>query len=161
MSGFSIDRNKGKISDIKQNIENNKGELAKLEENKQNLLDAGTDIQASDIDEDTQKKIMDLINQALEENAEKGEECADAMTDDVKDLEDMRQETQESMQSNEQEKEKLEKKKALLDRVGLGGSLEEGIAELDDNRMQLDELMDNLSNTEQELNAVSQKLRAL
>ena len=38
MGNFSLDRSKGKVSDIKQNIENKKGELAQLEENKQKLL---------------------------------------------------------------------------------------------------------------------------
>ena len=161
MAGYSIDRNKGKVSDIKQNIENKKGELSKLEENKQALLDAGTELQASDLDEDVQQVLMEQINRALEENAEKGDEISDQMTSDVQDIEEMRQETQESMQSNEEEKSKLEQKKALLDRFGLGGALEEGISELDDNKMQLEEFMDDLMNTEQELTEVSQKLRSL
>ena len=161
MAGYSIDRNRGKVSDIKQNLDNNKNELADLEKNKQALLDAETELQASDLDEDVQKTLMEQINRALEENAEKGEEVSDRMTADFQDIEEMRQETQDSMQSNEQERGKLEQKKALLDKFGLGGALEDGIAELDDNRVQLEDFMDDLSNTEKELSEVSQKLKSL
>lgn len=161
MAGFSIDRNKGKISDIKQNIENNKSELHNLENNKQELLDLGTAVQVSDLDEDHQQVLMEKINEDLEENAEKGKEIAETMTSDFQNVEGIRQETQESLNSNAQVKSKFEHKKAMLDKFGLGRGMEEGIAELDDNRMELEGLMDDLSNTEKELTEVSRKLQSL
>ena len=161
MAGISLDRNKGKVSDIKQNIESKKGELSQLEENKQKLLEAGTDIQASDIDEDVQKILMEKINQSLEENSEKGEQLSQEMNTDVKDLESMKQEVDESKKSNEQERSKLEKKKELLDKVGLGGSLEEAISELNNNYMNLEDFQASLTETQKELNSVSQRLSSL
>ena len=91
---YSLERNKGKVSDIKQNIDTKKSELKNLEENKENLLEAGREVQRSEIDEDVQKTLMDQINQALEANAEKGDELADDMNVDAKDLENMKQEMQ-------------------------------------------------------------------
>jgi len=158
---INLDRNKGKVSDIKQNIDNKKGELAKLEENKEKLLEAGTDIQGSDIDENVQKQILQEINQALEDNAEKGQELSDEMNDDANDLEEMKQETAESMDSNDEERSKLEQKKALLDRFGLGGSLDDALSELDDNKKDLEEFNDTLIETEKEMHEVSQKLSSL
>lgn len=161
MSKFSIDRSKGKISDIKHNIEIKKNELSKLQENKKALLDAGTDIQASDIDENVQRILMEKINSSLEENAEKGEELSNEMNSDFDSIETMKLETDESIKSNQKEKVKLEQKKALLERFGLGSYLENGISELEDNYTNLENLNENLIETEKELSEVSQKLSTL
>ncbi len=161
MAKFNLDRNKGKVSDIKQNIDTKKSELAQLEENKQKLLEAGTDIQGSDIDEDAQRTIMQEINRALEENAEKGQELSDEMNADAKDLEDLKQETQDSMESNKSEREKLEKKQAILDKIGLGRTLDDALTELDDNMTDLNEFQESLIETEKEMDETAKKLSML
>lgn len=158
---INLDRNKGRVSDIKQNIENKKGELTKLEENKEKLIEAGTDIQASDIDENVQKQILQELNLALEDNAEKGQDLSNEMNDDANDLEKMKQETLDSMGSNDEERKKIEQKKALLDRVGLGSSLDDALSELDDNKKDLEEFNESLIETEKEMHEVSQKLSLL
>lgn len=158
---INLDRNKGRVSDIKQNIENKKGELTKLEENKEKLIEAGTDIQASDIDENVQKQILQELNLALENNAEKGQDLSNEMNGDANDLEKMKQETLDSMGSNDEERKKIEQKKALLDRVGLGSSLDDALSELDDNKKDLEEFNESLIETEKEMHEVSQKLSLL
>lgn len=158
---FNLERNKGKVDEIKQNIEAKKGELAKLEENKEKLMDAGTDIQGSEIDEEVQETIMEQINRALEENAEKGTELSGEMDSDARQLDELKQETSESISSNDEQKSKLEQKKALLDRFGLGGSLEDAISELDDNKQDLEEFNEELIETEKEMHEVSHKLSSL
>lgn len=158
---INLDRNKGRVSDIKQNIENKKGELTKLEENKEKLIEAGTDIQASDIDENVKKQILQELNLALEDNAEKGQDLSNEMNDDANDLEKMKQETLDSMGSNDEERKKIEQKKALLDRVGLGSSLDDALSELDDNKKDLEEFNESLIETEKEMHEVSQKLSLL
>lgn len=158
---FNLERNKGKVDEIKQNIEAKKGELAKLEENKEKLMDAGTDIQGSEIDEEVQETIMEQINRALEENAEKGTELSGEMDSDARQLDELKQETSESISSNDEQKSKLEQKKALLDRFGLGGSLEDAISELDDNKQDLEEFNEELIETEREMHEVSHKLSSL
>ena len=158
MGNFSLDRSKGKVSDIKQNIENKKGELAQLEENKQKLLDAGTDIQGADIDENVQNQIMQEINRALEDNAEKGKELSDEMNEDAKDLEDLKQEAQASMESNKTEREKLQEKQSVLDKIGLGGSLDDALTELDDNMGDLTEFQESLIETERDMDETAKRL---
>ena len=161
MGNFSLDRSKGKVSDIKQNIENKKGELAQLEENKQKLLDAGTDIQGADIDENVQNQIMQEINRALEDNAEKGKELSDEMNEDAKDLEDLKQEAQASMESNKTEREKLQEKQSVLDKIGLGGSLDDALTELDDNMGDLTEFQESLIETERDMDETAKRLSML
>ena len=161
MAGFRIDDKRNKVSDIKKNIETKKGELEQLENHKQELLDAGTDMQGSEIDEDVQATLMELINGALEDNAEKGRELSNEMNSDLDSLEDMKQETQESVKSNESQRKSLESKKALLDKFGIGGKLEGAISELDTNMGQLEDLNDSLIETEKELSDVSAKLGML
>lgn len=161
MAGFRIEDKKNKVSDIKKNIETKKGELEQLEKHKQELLDAGTDMQGSEIDDDSQATIMELINEALEDNAEKGKELSSEMNSDLESIEGMKQETQESVKSNESQRKSIESKKALLDKFGIGGKLESAISELDANRGQLDNLNDSLIETEKELSNVSAKLGML
>ena len=71
---YNVEKTKNKIGEIKKNIETKKGELSNLEKNKQELLDAGVSVQGADLDEKVQKTVMDAINNALEANAEKGQE---------------------------------------------------------------------------------------
>lgn len=161
MANFSIDKTKDKISDVKRNLDTKKGELEQLETKKNSLLDAASDIQASNIDEETQRTVMELINESLEETSEKGAELSNEMSADFESIESMKQEAQESMESNQQERASLEQKKALLDKMGLGGKLEESICELDSNRHELTDLTLSLAETEKELSAVSSKLDML
>lgn len=161
MANFSIDKTKDKISDVKRNLDTKKGELEQLETKKNSLLDAASDIQASNIDEETQRTVMELINESLEETSEKGAELSNEMSADFESIESMKQEAQESMESNQQERASLEQKKSLLDKMGLGGKLEESISELDSNRQELTDLTSSLAETEKELSAVSSKLDML
>lgn len=158
---YNLERNKGKVSDIKQNIDTKQNEFKDLEKNKDELLEAGIEIQNSNIDENVQENLMNQINQALEANAEKGDELADEMNLDAKDLEDIKQETQESVQSNITERKNLEKKQKLLDKFGLGNKLDNAISELDDNKAQLEDFNQSLIDAGQKIDQVSQKLRSL
>lgn len=55
-------------------------------------------------------------------------------------LEEMAQEVDESKSDTESERGKLEQKKVLLDKFGLGASLDNGISEMDDSLSQLEDL---------------------
>lgn len=157
MASFSIDRTRGKVSDIQQNIENKKSELSQLEDQKKELLDAGTAVQDSDIDENVQKLIMEKINEALEDNSEKAQEISTEMNSDVSDIEEMKKETQESTDSNAKERGSIEQKKRLLDRFGIGSSLDSALSDLDDNKRNLDDLMGLLIETGKELDDLAGK----
>ncbi len=161
MSNYNIDRTKGKVEDIQQNLEVKKGELKELKANKEKILEAGMNIQASKIDEKVQRQLMESINDSLKENAEKGEALSKEMESDFKDIENMKQETNESEKSNLEEKDRLERVKDLLKPFGLDKKIEEGIRILEDNHEQLEDIKNSLISTEKELNNVSNQLNTL
>lgn len=137
---YNVEKTKNKIGEIKKNIETKKGELSNLEKNKQELLDAGVSVQGADLDEKVQKTVMDAINNALEANAEKGQELNSELSENMSDLESLKQNTQNSLESAKSEKAKIEHKKALLDKLGLGQHLERGISDLENNQKELGDI---------------------
>lgn len=158
---YSIDRSRGKVSDIKQNIEQKRNEAKSLEENKRELLDAGLEIQDSDLEENVQRRLLQEIAEALEDNSEKAEELSDEMNPDVTDIEDMKQETQLSTESNMSERSSLEQKKQLLDRFGIGSSIDAAISDLDGNRADLEDFMESLIDTGKELDDLARRFSTI
>lgn len=158
---YNIDRSRGKVSDIQRNIENKRSEANALEENKQELLDSRIEIEDSDLDEDVQRRLVREIAGALEENREKAQEISDEMNADVADIEEMKQEAQVSMESNASVRASLERKKQLLDRFNVGSSLDAGLVDLEDNRMDLEGFMDSLIDTGKELDDLARRLSTI
>lgn len=158
---YSVEKTKNKIGEIKKNIETKKGELSNLEKNKQELLEAGMSIQGADLDAKVQKTVMDAINNALEANAEKGQELNNELNENMSDLEDMKQNTQNSLESSKSEKTKLEQKKAMLDKIGGGRFLEKGISDLESNQKELGDINKELTNAQREISNTAQKLALL
>lgn len=157
----NIDKVKDKQSDIKRNLDTKKKELNQLEERKQALLDSGIDVQNSDMDESTKRLVMEQINQALEENSEKGKEFSSEITDDLMSLEDMKQEISEMTESTEQERRNLEQKKSILDKFGLGKNIDSAISEMDDSKSQLENVHGDLIETEREVSDIARQLNSL
>ena len=157
----NIDKVKDKQSDIKRNLDTKKKELNQLEERKQALLDSGIDVQNSDMDESTKRLVMEQINQALEENSEKGKEFSSEITDDLMSLEDMKQEISEMTESTEQERRNLEQKKSILDKFGLGKNIDSAISEMDDSKSQLENVHGDLIETELEVSDIARQLNSL
>ena len=158
---YSIDRSRGKVSDIKQNIEQKRNEAKSLEANKRELLDARLEIQDSDLDENVQRRLLQEIAEALENNSEKAEELSDEMNPDVTDIEDMKQETQLSTESSISERSSLEQKKQLLDRFGIGSSIDAAISDLDGNRADLEDFMESLIDTGKELDDLARRFSTI
>lgn len=158
---YSIDRSRGKVSDIQRNIENKRSEANALEENKQELLDSRIEIEDSDLDENVQRRLVQEIANALQENREKAQEISDEMNADVADIEEMKQEAQVSMESNVSVRASLERKKQLLDRFNAGSSLDAGLVDLEDNRMDLEGFMDSLIDTGKELDDLARRLSTI
>lgn len=158
---FSLDKNRNKVNDIKKNIEIKKGEANNLEKSKQETQKMGMDIQSSNLDEKTKKKVMEGITEEYEKISENAKEVADEMRADIADIESLKQETQEAMESSETEKKKIEGKKAILEKIGLGKGLESSINELSDHQKDLDTFSATLSETGKELDSIHQKLTML
>lgn len=157
----NIDKVKDKQGDIKRNLDTKKNELSQLEERKQALLDSGMNVQNSDMDESTKRLVMEQINQALEENSEKGKEFSSEMTDDLMSLEDMKQEVSEMAESTEQERKNLEQKKSVLDKFGLGKNIDSAISEMDNSKSQLENVQGDLIETEREVSEIARQLNSL
>lgn len=157
----NIDKVKDKQCDIKRNLDTKKNELSQLEERKQALLDSGMNVQNSDMDESTKRLVMEQINQALEENSEKGKEFSSEMTDDLMSLEDMKQEVSEMAESTEQERKNLEQKKSVLDKFGLGKNIDSAISEMDNSKSQLENVQGDLIETEREVSEIARQLNSL
>lgn len=158
MAGFKIEQAKNKQNEIKRNIENKENHLNELKENKEKLMEAGMEIQASDLDEDVKNTTMDLINSELKELAEKGKEASSDMNDDLKELEGIKESTQTTLDSNIKETESLEEKKAFLDKLGLGGRLEHAVSELQNNQKDLEDLKTSILEDENKLMDVAHQL---
>lgn len=158
---YNIDRSRGKVSDIQRNIENKRSEANALEENKQELLDSRIEIEDSDLDENVQRRLVQEIANALQENREKAQEISDEMNADVADIEEMKQEAQVSMESNVSVRASLGRKKQLLDRFNAGSSLDAGLVDLEDNRMDLEGFMDSLIDTGKELDDLARRLSTI
>lgn len=158
---YNIDRSRGKVSDIQRNIENKRSEANALEENKQELLDSRIEIEDSDLDENVQRRLVQEIANALQENREKAQEISDEMNADVADIEEMKQEAQVSMESNVSVRASLERKKQLLNRFNAGSSLDAGLVDLEDNRMDLEGFMDSLIDTGKELDDLARRLSTI
>lgn len=158
---YSIDKLKDKQNDVKRNIETKKGELHKLEDRKKALLESGMDIQNSNMDEKSKKVIMELINEELDENSEKGEKLADDMQEDLDLLTEIKDNVAEMRESTEQERKKLEQKKSILDKFGSSKKIDDAISEMNDSTVQLDSFNQSLLEDEKELNNTSKKLNSL
>lgn len=161
MANRSIDRVKDKQRDVQQNIETKKGELSQLEERKQSLLDAGMDVQSSDMDESAKRLVMEQLNAALEENSEKGKEFSAEMQNDLNSLTEMKDEVAEMREGTEQERQKLEGRRSILDIFGGGQKIDSALQEMDTSITNLDELNSSLLEDERELNETSQRLAGL
>lgn len=161
MGSHSIDKVKDKQCDVKRNIDTKKSELSQLEQRKQSLLDSGTEVQNSNMDDEIKKQVMELINGELEMNSDKGKELSSKMLDDLQSLTEMKIEVSEMLESTEDNRQKLEQKKSILDKFGLGKNIDSAISDMSSSENQLNELGDSLLGTEEELNKTSQRLNML
>ena len=148
---------KGEVKEIKKNIEMQKGEVGKLEEQKQALVEAMMEVEGSNIDVDAKQVIHEAVNAAIEKNREKGKEISNNLGQEIKTLESNKQESQESMSDAKNEKKKLEQRKKLLDRFGIGGTLDSGISKLEANIQEIEGINEEIIQAMQELSQVSGK----
>lgn len=161
MGGFRIEQVKNKETEIKSNIENKKKEYDDLSATKEKLMDAGFEVQSSDIDDNVKNTIMEMINAGLNENSEKGDKLSCEMNSDLEALQDLKDDTRQSLDSNLSETEKLQKKKEWLDKIGIGGVLDNSISELQENQKELENLTESMLETERELMDVAHRLNSL
>lgn len=158
MAKFNIDSSKGKVTDIKGNIDTKKKELSDLEKKKQQLIDGRLELDDAHMDEETQRIVAEGLAKAREKITERGKELSSELDSDASMLEEMAQETDDVKSDTDAQRKKTEQKKALLDKVGLGASLDNAINKMTDSSAQLSDLRSSISEASQEVRNLQTQL---
>lgn len=140
MAGFSIEKSKQKITEVKRGVEEKKGKLEDLESAKQETLSVITELTGANISEEAKEKSITILNEELGEISEQGQEISDQLGEDLKEYETEIQEIQEVRESNEKELKNVEDKKKILSTVKMEGLMDSAIQELQNEERQLSEL---------------------
>lgn len=158
MAKFNIDSSKGKVTDIKGNIDTKKKELSDLEKKRQQLIDGRLELDDAHMDEETQRIVAEGFAKAREKITERGKELSSELDSDASMLEEMAQETDDVKSDTDAQRKKTEQKKALLDKVGLGASLEGAINKMTDSSAQLSDLRSSITETSQDVRNLQTQL---
>lgn len=158
MAKFNIDSSRGKVTDIKGNIDTKKKELSDLEKKKQQLIDGRMELDDAHLDEETQRIVAESLAKAREKITERGKELSTELDGDASMLEDMAQETDEVKADTDAELKKTEQKKAMLDKIGLGSPLDNAISKMTDSSSQLSDLRSSISEAAQEVRNLQTQL---
>jgi len=158
MTKYNIDNSKGKVTDIKGNIDTKKKQLSDLEKKKQQLIDGRLELDDAHMDEETQRIVAEGLAKAREKITERGKELSSEMDSDASMLEEMAQETDEVKADTDAQRKKIEQKKALLDKVGLGGPLDSAINKMVDSSAQLSDLRSSITEASQEVRNLQTQL---
>lgn len=158
MAKFNIDSSKGKVTDIKGNIDTKKKELSDLEKKKQQLIDGRLELDDAHMDEETQRIVAEGLAKAREKITERGKELSSELDSDASMLEEMAQETDDVKSDTDAQRKKTEQKKALLDKVGLGAPLESAINKMADSSAQLSDLRSSITETSQDVRNLQTQL---
>lgn len=102
-----IEKNRNKINELKSKNLERERKISDLEQSKQDLLDARTGLESSDIDDDIKKTIVDALNQSMEKNKEKGQELSREMQQDVENVESIKEETDTGISDIEEQSSQL------------------------------------------------------
>lgn len=141
MANFNFEKAHSRTGELRQSVENKKGIVEKLETTKKQINDARTEIEGSDISEESKEVIIEAFNEKREEISEQADQLSDELGSDLKELEDVIQEVKESQDSNQDEQKRLEQKKSLLEKLGMGAVMQESIDILKRDDSQLEDLI--------------------
>lgn len=158
---YDMKKHQEDVKEIKKNLEAKKAESEGLEQNKQQLMEAMTEVLGAKLDDNVVEAIHEAVNNALEANSEKGQEISDDMNRDIATLENIKQETQESINDAQKEKDTISKKQSLLEKFGIGSSLDSAVKELDANVEELEALNEDVTETMNEAMEIASKLSGL
>lgn len=140
MAGFSIEKSKQKITDIKREVGVKKEKLEDLETSKQEALSVITELSGANISEEAKTKSAEVLKAELEKISAQGQELSDQIGEDTKEYETEIQEIQTVCDNNAEELKKVEDKKSLLSKINMGELMDSTIQELQNEEMQLNEL---------------------
>ena len=140
MAGFSIEKSKQKITDLKKEVGEKKGKLENLETSKKELLSTITELLGANISEEAKEKSREVLTSELGKVSDQGQELSDEIGEKTKEYETEVQEVQEVRESNAEKQKDLENKKAILSPLNMGKLMDSSIRELQNEEKQLEEL---------------------
>ena len=120
MAGFSIEKSKQKITDLKKEVGEKQGKLENLETSKKELLSAITELLGANISEEAKEKSREALTSELGKVSDQGQALSDEIGEKTKEYETEVQEIQEVSESNEEKQKSLENKKSILSRLNMG-----------------------------------------
>lgn len=131
MSGFSIEQSKQHIDELNVKVEKSKLQVENLEQERKQIIETRTEIEGADISEEAKKVIIKALNEQIERVSEEAGRKSDEIGDTLKEFEEEIQRIQEANENTGAETEKLEDRKAVLERIHRGRTMDTAIAELE------------------------------
>lgn len=161
MTSFNLEKTGQKINETKRSIGMEKVQVENLTETKEQTLTAISELQGADISEEAKESAIGALNAKLEQVSEQGDKVSDELGEHLSELEDTKQEIQETIDSNQDQQKKLEQKKALLEKIGMGETMDKTLDILDNESNQLDNLLADTIEAMKEANEASMKAQML
>lgn len=140
MSGFSIEKSKKHLDELKEKNLKDKIEVENLEHGRDEVVDARTEIEGADISEEAKEKVNEALSEQREQISNEAERTKETVGDTMKKFEEEIQSIQEANENAKEEEKKLRDRKAVLDHFKMGGIMDQAIAELAEESERTDEL---------------------
>ncbi len=162
MAKMNLEKTKSEMQGLTKSIEQRKEKLSDLEASKQEAIDIRMSLEKADgLDEGIRASLERGMSEMRSEVTEKGEKESESMGEEISRLEEMREELDRSLEENQRQASRLESGKKTLDKVGLGGNIEQMIDNLDQNRSDLESVKEELIDIQRNAEEVSSKLSML
>lgn len=161
MARYNIDRSKSNVSEIKESILEKQKKWENLESLKQKVIYGGIDLESANMDEEARIVLSEGLRKAREKITERGKELSSELNEDKAELEEISQETGDVQTDTEVQLRSTEQKRMLLDKVGLGASLDNAISKMDSSVGELSDLQGNISDVTRELMMTQMRLNDL
>ena len=156
---FSIEQKRKEMQDIEGNLESKKKELEQVSAQKETLNETRMEIEGlGELDEKIQENLKEGIRQQLESNKQRSQELNSEMGEHIKQLDEIKGELESDLEDAKSAQGRLEKAQAVLERVGLSGVLDSGLAELESHIGEGESFHDELLEKIKEADDISRKL---
>lgn len=124
MASFNIKETRGKTAEAGRKIEGMSAQMDTLKQKKNQLLEARTELEGAEIDEESKEMIREGLSSMMEQTQEDAESLSDKIGEQTEILEENMQETQEAEAETTRAKSSMEKKAAFLESLGIHGVLD-------------------------------------
>lgn len=124
MANFNIKETRGKTSEAGRKIEGMSAQMDTLKQKKDQLLEARTELEGADIDEESKELMREGLSSMIEQTEDDAGSLSDQIGEQTAILEESMQEAQEAGDETARAKSSMEKKAAFLESLGIHGVLD-------------------------------------